>query len=35
MALESIQNIKTNSPANQPEFKQLIIPDLEEFVEKN
>ena len=35
MALEPIQNIKTNSPANQPEFKQLIIPDLEEFVEKN
>ncbi len=34
MALEPIQYIKTNSPANRPEFKQLIIPGMEEFVEK-
>jgi hypothetical protein len=34
MALEPIQNIKTNSPANQPEFKQLIIPGMEELSKK-
>ncbi len=34
MALEPIQNIKTNSPANRPEFKQLIIPGMEKFMEK-
>lgn len=34
MSLEPAKFIPTNNPANQPEFKQLIIPGMEEFLEK-
>ena len=34
MTLELAKYIQANSPDTQPEFKQLIIPGMEEFMEK-
>ncbi len=35
MTLEPAKDIQANSPDNQPNFQQLIIPGMEEFFEKN
>jgi hypothetical protein len=35
MTLELAKYIQANSPDTQPEFKQLIIPGMEDFMEKN
>jgi hypothetical protein len=35
MALEPAKDIQANSLDTQPKFQQLIIPGMEEFLEKN
>jgi hypothetical protein len=35
MTLKGAKDIQTNTLDNQPEFQELIIPGMEEFIEKS